>query len=56
MIDDLLGGTPIQVEYDSERREGKIYLAGEELVTTNLFWFAWFAFHPTTEVFRVENQ
>jgi hypothetical protein len=55
VIDDLLGGVPIQIEYDSEQREGKIYLAGEELVTTNLFWFAWFAFHPTTEVFRVEK-
>lgn len=55
MIDDQLGGVPIQIEYDAEHREGKIYLAGEELVTTNLFWFAWFAFHPTTEVFRVEK-
>ena len=53
-IDDLLGGVPILIEYDAEQREGKVSLAGEELVTTNLFWFAWYAFNPATLIFRAE--
>ena len=52
-ISDTLGGKKIWIEWDAEA-----YSAGIEpqsgVSSTRLFWFAWYAFHPKTDVFMVE--
>jgi len=56
VLEDQLGSVPVMIQYDAEQRDGKVLLGDKELVSTNLFWFAWFAFHPQTEVFTVEED
>lgn len=56
VLEDQLGSVPVMIQYDAEQRDGKVLLGDKELVSTNLFWFAWFAFHPQTEVFTAEED
>lgn len=56
VLEDRLGSVPVVIQYDAEQRDGKVLQGDRELVSTNLFWFAWFAFHPQTEVFTVEEN
>jgi hypothetical protein len=49
---DQLAGEPVAVEFDAEHRTGRILNAqGEEIPSVMVFWFAWVAFNPDTEVF-----
>ena len=56
VLEDRLGSAPVVIHYDAEPRDGKVLQGDRELVSTNLFWFALFAFHPQTEVFTVEEN
>ena len=50
---DNINGNQITVQWDSENRSVTILnSAGEEIAGIQGFWFAWFAFHPDTEVYR----
>jgi len=52
--EDLFAGELLQLRFDAKTRTGKIYdAAGNELPSVNLFWFAWYAFYPQTEVFAI---
>jgi hypothetical protein len=51
-VRDRVGDTPIRVRYDPEHRSARIEdETGEPLPTLTAYWFAWFAFHPETELF-----
>ena len=55
VIEDTVNGVPIKVE----REEAGIVTVtnletGEEIVKERDFWFAWYAFHPETELYKVE--
>ncbi|MCV6609270.1 MAG: DUF3179 domain-containing protein [Amphritea sp.] len=53
-FNDTLAGTELRIVYDAVARDAQVYLAdGQSLPVVNLFWFAWYAFHPGTEVFKV---
>ena len=53
LIDDRLGGQEITVHYDLANLTGRVVDSrGEEIPTFLAFWFAWIAFHPSTEVFE----
>lgn len=55
-VSDRLGRVAFTVHYDSESRTALIRdTKGKELPTVVGYWFAWFAFHPETQVFK-ENQ
>lgn len=48
-----VGGTRLNVRYDAVADEASVQEgSGRAVVATRLFWFAWQAFHPDTEVFR----
>jgi hypothetical protein len=51
-IEDDVGGVPIRVERDTS---GTVTVTnvetGEEIVKERGFWFAWYAFHPDTELY-----
>ena len=50
---DSVNGTRFNFEWDSENRSITITNdAGEAVAGIQGFWFAWFAFHPDTEVFK----
>lgn len=56
-VEDNLNGTPVRVYYDNESRTAVIRDAkGKDLPSVVGFWFAWYAFHPDTEVFRESRQ
>jgi hypothetical protein len=54
-FEDEVGGTAIVVHYDDENVSGEIRDAdGELLPGVMAYWFAWFAFHPETGIYKAE--
>ena len=52
-IEDNVGGEKIIIEFDKELKSAKAYKeSGNRIVTDTLFWFAWAAFHPETELYK----
>ncbi len=53
---DELGGLTIQIHFDTSSQAVQITNAeGQLLPATRLYWFAWFAFHPDTEVYKFKK-
>ena len=53
-IDDSVGGVEITVEKFDDGRVVVIDVAsGEEIVKEEDFWFAWYAFHPETQLYTI---
>jgi hypothetical protein len=51
-VSDTVNGTEILIHYNRESKSAKITdKEGNLLNGTTLFWFAWFAFHPDTEIY-----
>lgn len=54
-ISDRLGGKRVTIEWDTQAWSAVARGAeGRLLPATSMYWFAWFAFHPKTDVFTVE--
>ncbi|MCI0517240.1 MAG: DUF3179 domain-containing protein [Woeseiaceae bacterium] len=52
-IDDEFQGRFIEIVFDDANQTASAWGEdGAELPTVQAFWFAWFAFHPDTEVYR----
>ncbi len=52
-FEDSVGGTTITVEwFESEDFARILDDTGQELPSVIAYWFAWYAFHPDTDVFR----
>ena len=57
VIKDEFAGQRLTVHYDVGSQSAVIYDArGQQLPTTTLFWFAWVAFHPDTEVYGLRDN
>lgn len=57
IIKDVFAGKSLTIKYDAASRSAVIYDAEQRpLATTNLFWFAWAAFHPDTEVYTATGK
>ena len=53
-IIDTFADQILDIEFNAEKRTGTIKdKMGNVLVTTNSFWFAWYAFHPDTEIYSI---
>lgn len=51
-INDSFNGQELIIQYDKTSSYAKIKtVKGKELPGTTLFWFAWYAFHPDTEIY-----
>jgi Protein of unknown function (DUF3179) len=46
-----IGTTEILIEYDPESQSAIVKSANKDIVYLTSFWFAWYAFHPETEVY-----
>lgn len=54
-VHDALAGQPVVVKYDPEHHTAvAVDARGNMLPGVIAFWFAWYAFHPDTEVYRAE--
>ncbi len=55
VIYDEVGGKKIEIHFNREHRSGVVKLkTGEAYPSLMSYWFAWFAFHPDTEVYTFE--
>ncbi|MBN4079511.1 DUF3179 domain-containing protein [Beggiatoa alba] len=54
-LHDQLGGQTIRLVFDAANRSGRIYAADKLLPSTTSYWFAWYAFHPDTQVYRAKQ-
>ena len=51
-VDDSFAGQKLTVKYDKSSASANVFDAsGREWPSVTLFWFAWVAFHPDTEVY-----
>lgn len=56
-IDDRVGDVPVRVRYDIQARSAEIERTdGEVLPGVMSYWFAWYTFHPQTEVFKAGDE
>ena len=54
---DRLGDVSVTIAWDRENATAEaLDMNGEPLVATMSYWFAWYAFHPDTEVFRAATE
>ncbi|MDP2645765.1 MAG: DUF3179 domain-containing (seleno)protein [Desulfobacterales bacterium] len=52
-IEDNVGSKQIIVRYDADKRNPQIVSpAGEQIPSVMVFWFAWQAFYPKTELWK----
>ena len=55
-VTDIVNGQLITIRYDSQYRSATAFnQAGEQLPSVRTFWFAWYAFHPDTEIYAFQN-
>jgi hypothetical protein len=55
LVDDF-SGQQLQLNFDAENRDGAITdQSGKVLPSINTFWFAWYAFHPDTKIFKADK-
>ena len=53
VVNDVVGGLPVTVRYNKEHESAEVIdKQGKALASVSLFWFAWAAFHPETDLFR----
>ena len=54
-LNDTLAEQKIHVRYNHAHKSAEIFdAAGDLLPGVTLFWFAWYAFHPQTEIYRAK--
>ena len=52
--EDFFSGKILTIEYKKAAKSARITdLSGKELPAINLFWFAWYAFHPETAIYGI---
>lgn len=56
IVTDLFAGKKMHIKFDAKSRSGSVYHDNKEIQSTTLFWFAWIAFHPDTEIFSVTGK
>ena len=55
-MSDSVGSESVTIEWSEADQFARVLgEEGEELPSVIAFWFAWFAFHPDTEIFRVAD-
>ncbi|PVV26857.1 MAG: hypothetical protein B6D79_04965 [gamma proteobacterium symbiont of Ctena orbiculata] len=54
-INDSVGGQIIKIEYDIDHETASAQDSeGTTIPTITVFWFAWYTFHPDTQLFQME--
>ena len=66
VIKDQFNGVELELSFDAQSRTGSVEYLDSNKVNSpvsatvkpaiNAFWFAWYTFHPETEVYTVSKQ
>jgi len=57
LVTDRVADRTITVRFDAEAQSAQAFAAdGTQLAAVTGFWFAWYAFHPETEIYSVANR
>lgn len=51
---DRVNGVELTIHWDQNHQSGSIYGDNKNVMITQAFWFAWFAFHPETQVYNAD--
>jgi hypothetical protein len=55
-FNEIVNGQSITIRYDSKHKSATAFdQQGKQLAGVRTFWFAWYAFHPETEIYVVAN-
>ncbi len=53
---DIVAGRQVTVRFDAVHRTGQVFDAsGRMIPSLTAYWFAWYAFHPDTEVYQAKQ-
>lgn len=56
-VEDVVNGQLLRIEFDSQSQTAMIYDENKKALPTVVgFWFAWYAFHPETEIYRDKGK
>ena len=55
IIHDRIGNQTITILWDKESQSARLATTPADIVAVQLYWFAWYTFHPDTEVFTANN-
>jgi len=56
-VDDVVGGQKIRIVWSEASQSAYVLDSdGQQLPTVSAYWFAWFSFHPQTQVYRDSHQ
>jgi hypothetical protein len=56
-FDDEVGGQRVRIGFDRSHQVAEAFdESGQPMAATTLFWFAWYAFNPTTQVYRISQE
>jgi hypothetical protein len=56
-LSDQVGGRSIRIQFNQQSRSASVLDAdGKPIPSIMAFWFAWYAFHPDTQVFKGPEQ
>jgi len=50
----MLGGDEVTLEYDDRLKSIRAFVGDEEVSSMRVYWFAWYAYHPSTDVWQAE--
>jgi uncharacterized protein DUF3179 len=53
---DRFNGVDYTINFDADNKSAKIEDASKPLIYLTTFWFAWYAFHPATEIYKASNK
>jgi len=51
-IKDVFSGQTLEIQFDAQHHSGTIKIKGNIIPVITAYWFAWYAFHPETEIYR----
>ncbi len=51
-LEDTIGGVPISLEFNAESSSLRVVKARKDVQWMYTFWFAWYAFHPDTLLYK----
>lgn len=56
-VADKVGGTPVEIRWNEAAQSAEAYTAeGTLLPSVTAFWFAWYTFHPNTDIYIVDSR
>ena len=57
VVNDTFQGKTLRIVYDAEHKSTEIFDdSGKSVPSITNFWFAWYAFHPDTEVYQQSSK